>query len=60
MQRVRVILSLASIAVGAEHAREILRGNDHLLPHVNNLLAFVEGMAEGRHGRSRESGRMAA
>lgn len=46
--------------VGLDHAREILRGNDQLIPHVNHLLSFVQGQQEGRHGRSRESSRRAA
>ena len=46
--------------VGIDHAREILRGNDHLLPQVNQLLSFVESQGEGRHGRSREIRRAAA
>ena len=45
--------------VGADPAREILRGNGQLVPQVNQLLAFVEGQAEGRHGRSREIRRAA-
>lgn len=45
--------------VGVDHAREILRGNDQLLPQVNELLAFVQGQSEGRHGRSREARRAA-
>lgn len=45
--------------VGLEPAREILRGNNQLVPQVNQLLAFVEGQQEGRHGRRRELGRAA-
>lgn len=45
--------------VGLEHAREILRGNGHLLPHVNHLLSFVQTQQEGRHGRARERRRAA-
>lgn len=45
--------------VGVDHAREILRGNDQLVPHVNQLLAFLQDMQEGRHGRARESRRAA-
>ncbi len=45
--------------VGLDHAREILRGNDQLLPHVNHLLTFVQTQQEGRHGRARERRRAA-
>jgi UDP-N-acetylglucosamine acyltransferase len=45
--------------VGLDPAREILRGNGQLVPQVNQLLAFVEGQQEGRHGRSRETRRAA-
>ena len=45
--------------VGLDPAREILRGNGQLVPQVNQLLAFVEGQQEGRHGRSRELRRAA-
>ena len=40
--------------VGLEPAREILRGNDHLVREVQHLLQFIEGQQEGRHGRGRE------
>jgi UDP-N-acetylglucosamine acyltransferase len=46
--------------VGLDHAREILRGNDQLCPQVNELLSFIQSQVEGRHGRSRESRRIAA
>ena len=46
--------------VGLDHAREILRGNDQLIPQVNHLLNFVQSQQEGRHGRSRENLRRAA
>jgi UDP-N-acetylglucosamine acyltransferase len=46
--------------VGLDHAREILRGNDQLCPQVNELLSFIQGQTEGRHGRSREARRAAA
>ncbi|MBN1854316.1 MAG: acyl-ACP--UDP-N-acetylglucosamine O-acyltransferase [Pirellulales bacterium] len=46
--------------VGLDHAREILRSNDQLVPQVNQLLAFLQEQSEGRHGRSREAGRVAA
>jgi UDP-N-acetylglucosamine acyltransferase len=45
--------------VGVDPAREILRGNGQLVPQVNQLLAFVEGQQDGRHGRSRETRRAA-
>jgi len=45
--------------VGLDHAREILRGNNQLLPHVNQLLAFIQTQQEGRHGRARERRRAA-
>lgn len=45
--------------VGVDPAREILRGNAQLVPQVNQLLAFVEGQQDGRHGRSREVRRAA-
>ena len=45
--------------VGLDHAREILRSNEQLLPAVNALLGFIQDQQEGRHGRRRE-GRRAA
>ncbi|MEX2315528.1 MAG: acyl-ACP--UDP-N-acetylglucosamine O-acyltransferase [Pirellulales bacterium] len=45
--------------VGLDPAREILRGNGQLVPQVNQLLAFVEGQQDGRHGRGREARRAA-
>ena len=45
--------------VGLDHAREILRGNDQLIPQVNELLGFIQGQQEGRHGRRREYRRAA-
>ncbi len=45
--------------VGLDHAREILRAGDHLVPHVNHLLSFLQTQQEGRHGRARESRRAA-
>ena len=45
--------------VGLEHAREILRGNEQLVPHVNQLLSFIQTQQEGRHGRARERRRAA-
>lgn len=45
--------------VGLDHAREILRGNNQLVPQVNELLSFVQGQQEGQHGRARERRRAA-
>ena len=45
--------------VGLEHAREILRGNNQLVPEVLQLLKFVQAQQEGRHGRNRECRRAA-
>jgi UDP-N-acetylglucosamine acyltransferase len=45
--------------VGLDHAREILRNNNQLVPHVNHLLSFVQNQQEGKHGRSRERRRAA-
>jgi UDP-N-acetylglucosamine acyltransferase len=45
--------------IGLDHAREILRANNHLVPHVNELLSFVQTQQEGRHGRARERRRAA-
>jgi UDP-N-acetylglucosamine acyltransferase len=45
--------------IGLEAAREILRSNGQLVPQVNQLLSFVEGQQEGRHGRGREVRRAA-
>jgi UDP-N-acetylglucosamine acyltransferase len=45
--------------VGLDHAREILRSNDQLVPHVNALLSFVQDQQEGKHGRARERRRAA-
>jgi UDP-N-acetylglucosamine acyltransferase len=45
--------------VGLDHAREILRGNDQLVPPVNELLSFVQNSQEGKHGRSLERRRAA-
>lgn len=46
--------------VGLDNAREILRSNGQLVPHVNHLLNFVQEQQEGRHGRGRERARRAA
>ncbi|HEX4000825.1 MAG TPA: acyl-ACP--UDP-N-acetylglucosamine O-acyltransferase [Pirellulales bacterium] len=45
--------------VGLDHAREILRSNDQLVPHVNALLSFIQDQQEGKHGRARERRRAA-
>lgn len=45
--------------MGLEHAREILRSNDQLVPQVRDLLSFVEHQQLGRHGRAREIRRAA-
>lgn len=45
--------------VGLDHAREILRGNEQLVPQVNELLSFIQTQQEGKHGRARERRRAA-
>jgi UDP-N-acetylglucosamine acyltransferase len=45
--------------VGLDHAREILRGNNQLVPEVNDLLSFVANQQAGKHGRARERRRAA-
>ena len=45
--------------MGLDHAREILRGNDQLMPQVNELLSFIQLQQEGKHGRARERRRAA-
>jgi UDP-N-acetylglucosamine acyltransferase len=45
--------------VGLDRAREMLRGNDQLVPAVNELLNFIQCQQEGRHGRGRERRRAA-
>lgn len=45
--------------VGLDHAREIMRSNDQLVPHVNALLSFIQDQQEGKHGRARERRRAA-
>ena len=40
--------------VGLDHAREMLRNHDLLVPAVNHLLNFVQNQHEGRNGRGRE------
>jgi hypothetical protein len=45
--------------VGLDHAREILRSEDRLLPQVTQLFSFIEQQQEGRFGRGREQRRAA-
>ncbi len=45
--------------VGLDHAREILRTNEQLVPEVMQLLTFVERQQQGKHGRARERRRAA-
>ncbi len=45
--------------VGVVHAREILVSKGQMTPEVENLLNFVEGQQEGKHGRRRELRRAA-
>lgn len=45
--------------VGLDHARELLRASDLLLPAVNHLLNFLQNQHEGRHGRGRDRRRAA-
>lgn len=45
--------------VGLDNAREILRANGQLVPHVNQLLTFIQEQQGGRHGRGRERRRAA-
>jgi UDP-N-acetylglucosamine acyltransferase len=45
--------------VGLEHARELLRANDQLLPEVIHLLSFLQHQHEGRNGRGRDHRRAA-
>src|SRR6476620_3931509 len=46
--------------VGSEHARELLRSNDLLVPAVSHLLSFLQHQHEGRNGRARDYRRAAA
>ncbi|HEV3163979.1 MAG TPA: acyl-ACP--UDP-N-acetylglucosamine O-acyltransferase [Isosphaeraceae bacterium] len=39
------------------HAGEILETHNHMTQEVKNLLEFVQGQQEGKHGRARERGR---
>jgi UDP-N-acetylglucosamine acyltransferase len=45
--------------VGLDAAREVLRGADRITPCVAQLISFIEGQQEGRHGRGREARRAA-
>jgi UDP-N-acetylglucosamine acyltransferase len=45
--------------VGLDHAREMLRSADMLLPPVNHLLNFLQNQHEGRNGRGRDRRRAA-
>ncbi len=40
--------------VGLDHAREILRSNELLVPAVNEMLNFIQTQQDGKHGRGRE------
>jgi len=46
--------------VGLDHAREILRSNNYMIPVVNRLLGFIQSQQEGQHGRGRQRRRAAA
>jgi UDP-N-acetylglucosamine acyltransferase len=46
--------------VGLDHARELLRSADMLVPPVVHLLGFLGHQYEGRNGRGRDRRRMAA
>lgn len=45
--------------VSLDHARELLRSANMLIPAVNHLLAFMQEQHEGRNGRGRERRRAA-
>ena len=45
--------------VGLDHAREMLRDDEMLLPAVNHLLSFLQNQHEGRNGRGRDRRRAA-
>jgi len=40
--------------VGLDHAREMLRNKENMVPAVTHLLSFIENQQEGLHGRSRQ------
>jgi len=46
--------------VGLDHARELLRAADLLVPEVNHLLSFLQHQHGGRNGRGRDQRRAAA
>jgi len=46
--------------VGLDHARELLRAENLLVPAVNHLLGFLENQHDGRNGRGRDRRRAAA
>jgi UDP-N-acetylglucosamine acyltransferase len=46
--------------VGLDHARELLRASDLLVPPVTHLLSFLQNQHEGRNGRGRDRRRAAA
>jgi UDP-N-acetylglucosamine acyltransferase len=39
--------------VGTENAREVMRSKEHLVPEIENILAFLETSRTGQHGRGR-------
>ena len=46
--------------VGLAQARDVLAANDQMSPDVIDLLTFIEGQHQGRHGRGRDALRRAA
>ena len=45
--------------VGLDHARELLRSAELLVPAVNHLISFLQNQHEGRNGRGRDRRRAA-
>ena len=41
--------------MGLRHAREILESHNHLTPHVQQLLDFIDRQYKGKHGRQCEA-----
>ena len=41
--------------MGLRHAREILESHNHLTPHVQKLLEFIDRQYKGKHGRQCEA-----